>query len=166
MFSKICASEKEKKNVRPASTYRCKICKQTFQKFILFDGHFTFNAKCRVKYGSIMQCYVCGQAFCHLADLKYHFQRKHLSKKIINKTTEIPQDCTICQKRFATQCHLNEHIISDSENGITSEYRAVGKSSDMQEHQEKSQISNAPGKVLFRGRMALILKLLTLHHCR
>lgn len=101
--------------------YRCLICEKTFKKFIIFEGHFTFNNKCRAKYGWLMQCYICGEIFRHLAELKYHIQKHNVIKPSKFDSGNQYEDsvngfkCKICQRRrFRTKFYLSEHAISHS----------------------------------------------------
>lgn len=77
--------------------YHCNICDNKFKKFILFEGHFDFNAKCREEHGCLLQCYICSQEFQHSAALKYHFE-KH-AKNSAKKITPVPQIPKITLKK-------------------------------------------------------------------
>lgn len=87
-----------------ASTYPCRACKTKFKKFILFEGHFAFNEKCRAKNGLFMQCYVCRLKFHHLSVLKYHL-RRHTRSSNLN-----------CQRSLRIKSDVNEHKVSLSKN--------------------------------------------------
>lgn len=64
------------------SEYNCSICDKTFDEFVIFEGHFTFNVKC-LALGPFMQCYICAEKFYHYAVLKYHLQsHKNVIQKI------------------------------------------------------------------------------------
>lgn len=71
--------------------YHCKICDIKFKKFVLFEGHFDFNAKCREKHSCFLECYICSQEFRHSAALKYHLQqhRHQHTTKYVNKIQKI-----------------------------------------------------------------------------
>lgn len=135
MSSKDCLSTAGK-NVHFQYTYRCRICRKSFKKFIIFEGHFAFNAKCRAKGGLFMQCFICGETFHHLAVLKYHLRRHNANRNndvtrtgspiadrtIINPSGEsyngLNLNCNICQRNFRTRIYLLEHMASHSRNGI------------------------------------------------
>lgn len=68
--------------------YHCSVCDKLFKKFIIFEGHFDFNEKCRAK-GAFLQCYICSQEFRHLATLKYHISQ-HASKFVF-KVPQVPK---------------------------------------------------------------------------
>lgn len=69
--------------------YRCDYCDKIFKKFVLFEGHFDFNAKCREKHSCFLQCYVCLQEFRHSAALKYHLQQH--TTRYVNKVAKKTQ---------------------------------------------------------------------------
>lgn len=79
--------------------YHCKVCDKIFTKFIIFEGHFDFNDKCRAKHTNFLQCYICLRDFLHLATLKYHLSQHKLhnssniqrKSKNVNKVPEIPK---------------------------------------------------------------------------
>ncbi|KAJ6643702.1 Zinc finger protein [Pseudolycoriella hygida] len=108
------------KNMKFDSSYPCATCEKSFKKFIIFEGHFAFNAKCRRNSGSFMQCYICGNKFRHLAVLKYHL-RRHVKNKTTSLRPKIVRvangkssprigfNCNICRKRFRTKAYLSEH---------------------------------------------------------
>lgn len=141
MYEKDCVSKTESKNVDFESTYRCRICDKSFRKFIIFEGHFAFNAKCRAKYGWFLQCYVCGETFRHLAVLKYHI-RRHVNKnncfkrsglQSIDGSTNNPNreshngfNCNICQRNFRTNFYLSNHMVSHSTKPITKKSQING----------------------------------------
>ncbi|KAJ6635765.1 Zinc finger protein [Pseudolycoriella hygida] len=91
--------------------YRCKVCDTSFKKFILFEGHFDFNAKCREKHGTFLQCFECWQEFQHTAGLKYHLEYHHT--KIVRKIPKVP--------KITLKKQWNFKNIPQSVNGITSE---------------------------------------------
>lgn len=102
-----------------AREYHCNICGNTFEEFVLFEGHFTFNEKCRTL-GPFMQCYICSKSFFHFAVLKYHLQSHSKNNVIqkINSTNETQGkasqshgfDCNICNRSFRIKFHLIEHL--------------------------------------------------------
>lgn len=116
------------------SKYRCRICKKSYKKFIIFEGHFAFNAKCRARYGWLLQCYICTKTYSHLAVLKYHLGRHHINKnndfkpngsQSINRTTcdqnrdsPIGLKCNICNRNFRTTFYLKEHMVTHSKKAI------------------------------------------------
>lgn len=74
--------------------YYCNVCDKKFKKFIIFEGHFDFNEKCRAKHSAFLQCYICLQEFRHLATLKYHLRQHNFSNiqhqsKFVNKIPKI-----------------------------------------------------------------------------
>lgn len=69
--------------------FYCKICDNTFKKFVLFEGHFDFNSKCRENHSYFLQCYICSQEFRHSAALKYHLQQ-HRVKYVAKVPTISP----------------------------------------------------------------------------
>lgn len=159
MPSKGCISKTEKfKNVHLQSAYHCRICKRSFKKFIIFEGHFAFNAKCRSECGWYMQCYVCGETFNHLAVLKYHLRRHNLNKtkEFIRKRSEsvdrtiIHQnnechtgiDCFICQRSFRKKIYLNEHLVWHSKNANTLESPINGDVPEMAQSSFQQQTFN------------------------
>lgn len=92
--------------------FYCKICDKTFKKFVLFEGHFEFNEKCREKHNSFIQCYLCSQQFRHLAALKYHVHQ-HPIQRIREKgrSTPVPMVPKITIKKqwnFKIVSKLNE----------------------------------------------------------
>lgn len=121
--------------------YHCKICDTKFKKFVLFEGHFDFNAKCREKHSCFLECYICSQEFRHSAALKYHLQQhiqhttKYVNKipkiRIIPKITLKKQwnfkiippvqvdeetkddrlECKICRKSYRSIFYLEQHLI-------------------------------------------------------
>lgn len=113
--------------------YHCKICGRTFKKFVIFEGHFTFNLQCRTKCGPFMQCYICEDTFHHLAVLKYHLQ-SHRKTNVFQQTTspnnvqitENPKEnsneerkavgfnCSFCERSFRSKFHLVEHLAMHS----------------------------------------------------
>lgn len=117
------------------SSYRCGICKKSYKKFIIFEGHFAFNARCREKYGFFLQCYICSQSFSHLAVLKYHLRRHHINKNIdfkrnsssTHRTTDEDRNseshtgfkCSNCDRNFRTKFYLNEHMVTHSKGAST-----------------------------------------------
>lgn len=129
MYGKDGVSKTETKNVNYESAYRCRICEKTFRKFIIFEGHFAFNAKCRAKNGWLHQCYICGEAFHHLALVKYHL-RRHVNK---NRTTNDQHkesldvfNCNICQRKFITNFYLKNHMVLHSKKSITKKPQTNG----------------------------------------
>lgn len=120
------------RKVNCATVYCCLVCLKTFKKFIIFEGHFTFNAKCRAKYGWLMQCYVCGEIFKHLAELKYHIQKHNVSKPVNSKITNQHEEsihgfkCKICQRRFRTKFYLSAHAAIHCKQTITKSFHTNG----------------------------------------
>lgn len=104
MSSKNCFSRAKDKNANLESTYPCTICKKTFKEFIIFEGHFAFNAECSANNGMLMQCYVCGMKFHHFSELKYH-----LNLHYGNKTLESGENCRIPLKRKSSQ-RRHKHV--------------------------------------------------------
>lgn len=111
------------------SEYHCNICGRTFQEFVIFEGHFTFNVKCRAQRGPFMQCYICSEIFFHFAVLKYHLQ-SHNNNNVIQKIDSTNQDkapqphgidCNICDRSFRTKFHLIEHLQMHSKADATSQ---------------------------------------------
>lgn len=114
-----------------ASEYHCLVCSRNFKKFIIFEGHLTFNRKCRENYGSYMQCYICKDKYQNLAALQYHLQshKKYSFEKSVQHEKTVGNDvmqisisnptsdesktngfcCGICGSLFDTKFHLIEH---------------------------------------------------------
>lgn len=119
------------------SSYRCTVCKISFKKFHIYEGHFAFNVLCRAKNGWFIQCYVCGQNFRYSAELKYHIGQHKIQKSKQLKQTNCTNndrainncengnvrengfECNICKRRCRTKFYLNEHLLSHSKNGVT-----------------------------------------------
>lgn len=152
MYSKDCRLKTANKNVNFESTYPCRICLKKFKKFIYFEGHFAFNAKCRAKCGWFLQCYICGAVFQHLAVLKYHL-RRHINKgnelkrtRLQNRTNGINSatfnqksnlhECSICQRNFGRRSYLMEHMVTHSKKPITKKSEING------DHGSTSSIEN------------------------
>ncbi|XP_037039026.1 histone-lysine N-methyltransferase PRDM16-like [Bradysia coprophila] len=135
-MSTKCLPKSKLKNVNFKSSYRCRICKNSFKEFIIFEGHFAFNVSCRARNGWFIQCYICGQKQRYLAELKYHLRLHAIQKsspstqtdcKIINRAinSENGDSCTngyqceICQRNCTTKFYLNEHLLSHSKETTT-----------------------------------------------
>ncbi len=70
--------------------FHCRVCEVSFKKFVLFEGHFDFNDKCREKHSRFMQCYICMERFRYSAALHYHFQQ-HTIKRVKKLSPQKPQ---------------------------------------------------------------------------
>lgn len=142
-MSDKCLPKSNIKNVNFKPTYRCKVCKNSFKKFLIFEGHFAFNVMCRAKNGWIIQCYVCGQKFRYLSELKYHMGLHKIQKNKSVEQTDTRKNegavngehgnsrandfrCTICQRKCRTKLCLNKHMLSHSKDVITKESSANG----------------------------------------
>lgn len=99
-------------SVDHTSEYHCNVCSKTFKEFVLFEGHFTFNVKCRDDCGSFMQCYICPRKFFHFAALKYHLRSHRCSSNQIYRSSNQLQHgyrCQVCRANCYNKGQLGKY---------------------------------------------------------
>lgn len=165
-------------------SYRCKVCRVSFRKFIFFEGHFAFKNKCRTRNKGFLQCYVCSKNYRYLSELKYHL-RRHVNKVVefkesntilngqpIEPTDEMDSNqsstaadhvCNICKRNFRTKFHLSDHMITHSKT------KAVTKSTPSNGSKTttiKSENKSTPGEKMFCCRVLMMLDPLPYLDCK
>lgn len=132
--------------------FHCKICDNTFKKFVLFEGHFDFSAKCRANHGCFLQCYMCSQEFRHSAALEYHLQQHKHTKNpnlLVDKTKlVIPKITLKKQWNFKIVPQVDEDDSCDESKSQQLECKICKKifrsSSNLEQHLLKHQKKRIP----------------------
>lgn len=132
--------------------FHCKICDNTFKKFVLFEGHFDFSAKCREKHGCFLECYMCSQEFRHSAALEYHLRQHKYTKNqnllVENTKLVIPKITLKKQWNFKIVPQVDEDDSCDESKSPQLECKICKKifrsSSNLEQHLLKHQKKRLP----------------------
>ncbi|GLV44364.1 Meiotic central spindle [Carabus blaptoides fortunei] len=92
--------ENLKLHLKTHPEYRPKCDKSLIEQGVLYQ-HMTVHNPCKSK------CFLCDDEFIHSDDLKTH---------LMTHTGEVPDECSVCEKKCKTQSSLSKHMKTHVEN--------------------------------------------------